>query len=138
MNRRSVGMLFGVVAAATWLTMAAAGQTARPGQGNKKTSAAPSRSVLRTPWGDPDLQGIWSNATTTPLERPNQFGGKQEFTAEEAEQIDQEQSKVRSTDNAPRSGDPGTYNEAWWERGKLLKQTALVVDPADGRIPSLT
>src|SRR5258708_38746705 len=112
MNGRYAGTLFGVVAAVMWLTMASAGQAARPGQGNKKSGATGSRSVPRTPWGDPDFQGIWSNATTTPLERPNQFGGKQEFTAEEAEQVEQEQSNVRSTDNAPRQGDPGTYNEA--------------------------
>src|SRR5262249_36179374 len=139
MKRRYLGTLAGTVATTLCLTLAVAGQTAKPAQGTKqKRSAAGSRATPRTPWGDPDLQGIWSNATTTRLERPSQFAGKETFTSEEAEQIDREQAKVRSTDNAPKAGDPGTYNEGWWERGKLLKQTALVVDPPDGKIPSLT
>src|SRR5262245_19322412 len=44
---------------------------------------APTSKVWRTPWGDPDLQGSWSNATTTPLQRPAQFAGREFLTPEE-------------------------------------------------------
>ncbi len=92
----------------------------------------------RTPWGHPDLQGLWSNATTTPLERPAALKDKAVLSDEEFEQTDAAVASSRNTDQAPRTGDPGTYNEFWWERGNLLKQTALIVDPADGRVPPLT
>ncbi len=93
---------------------------------------------LHTAWGDPDLQGIWSNATTTPLERPSDLEGKTELSDAEHEERQQKIAQARSTDNAPAAGDPGTYNEIWWERGKLLKATSIIIDPPDGRLPPLT
>ena len=92
----------------------------------------------RTPWGHPDLQGVWSNATTTPLERPGELSAKEVLSDEEVARLDREVLDRRNTDQAPAQGDPGTYNEFWWERGNLLKQTALIVEPANGRVPALT
>jgi hypothetical protein len=110
------------------------------GQAAAKSPKAPARTSAsgRTPWGHPDLQGIWSNATTTPLERPASLAGKETLSDEEHAKLDREGAAARSTDNAPRAGDPGTYNEYWWERGNLLKQTSLVVDPPSGKLPPLT
>jgi hypothetical protein len=104
------------------------------------TTAAARKPVkpFRTSWGDPDLQGIWSNATTTPLERPNDLEGKTELSDAEHEERQQKVQATRSTDNAPTAGDPGTYNEIWWERGKLLKATSIIIDPPDGRLPAFT
>src|SRR5262245_16464651 len=62
----------------------------------------------RTPWGDPDLQGLWNNSTTTPLERPTAFGTKQILTAQEIEERDEQE--ARNADAPPRQGDTGTYN----------------------------
>jgi hypothetical protein len=84
------------------------------------------------------LQGIWSNATTTPLERPTDLQGKAELSDEEHADRQQKVSDARSTDKAPAAGDPGTYNEIWWERGRLLKATSIIVDPPDGKLPPLT
>jgi hypothetical protein len=92
----------------------------------------------RTLWGHPDLQGIWSNATTTPLERPAEFANKALFTDGEHAAANAAVAKRRNTDQEPRVGDPGTYNEFWWERGSLLKHTAIIVDPPDGKVPPLT
>jgi hypothetical protein len=90
----------------------------------------------RTPWGDPDLQGLWSNQTSTPLERPDAFKDKETLTHEEAEQ--REESARLTADRPPRPGDPGTYNAFWRDVGTALTQTSLIVDPADGRVPALT
>jgi hypothetical protein len=90
----------------------------------------------RTPWGDPDLQGFWSNQTSTPLERPNALKGKVELTPEEAEE--REETARTNADRPPAAGDPGTYNAFWRDAGKPLTQTSLVVDPPDGRVPALT
>ena len=94
----------------------------------------------RTAWGDPDLQGLWNNATTTPLQRPEDLAGKEFFTDEEVADRDARVGETRNTDLSPRAGDPGTYNEFWWERGQTVanNRTSLIVDPADGRLPSLT
>jgi hypothetical protein len=140
MRVRLTRSLIGLTAAGVSLTLGivACRTSESASQGQTSRAAARGRTGLRTAWGDPDLQGIWSNATPTPLERPGRFGERQEFSEEEAEQIGEQLAKTRSTDNAPPKGDPGTYNEFWWERGKLLKQTSLIVDPPDGKIPALT
>jgi hypothetical protein len=92
----------------------------------------------RTPWGDPDIQGQWNNQTSTPLQRPTTgpLAGKETITEEEAESF--EQGERRSFDEAPRAGDPGTYNAFWRDEGKALTRTSLITDPPDGRIPPLT
>jgi hypothetical protein len=124
-----------VLAAITAAGLVAAGQTgdARPASKNGARTPVP-----RTPWGHPDLQGTWSNATTTPLERPADLSAKATLSADERARLDREVQARRNTDQAPSKGDPGTYNEFWWERGSLLHQTALIVNPPDGRVPALT
>ncbi len=96
--------------------------------------------VPRTPDGKPDLQGIWDFRTLTPLERPNQFAGKETLSAEEVATLEQRNAETR-VDRAPRTGDPGTYNQFWFDFGTRVvddKRTSLIVDPADGRLPPLT
>jgi hypothetical protein len=104
------------------------------------------KTVLATPraFGERDLQGIWTNATLTPLERPAEFAGREFLT--EAEAVAYEK-RVRERNDADRretdaEADLATgYNDLFWERGRSVvstRRTSLVVDPRDGRIPSLT
>jgi hypothetical protein len=98
-----------------------------------------SRGVAHKPDGPPDLQGIWTNATLTPLERPAALGQKQLYSDEELAVLQQRTLAQGDHDRPPTSrNDPGTYNQFWWEEGGLLRQTSLIVDPPDGRIPALT
>jgi hypothetical protein len=92
----------------------------------------------RTPWGDPDIQGQWNNQTSTPLQRPTSgpLAGRDTISEEEAETF--EASERRSFDEAPRAGDPGTYNAFWRDEGKALTRTSLITDPPDGRVPPFT
>jgi hypothetical protein len=90
----------------------------------------------RTPWGDPDLQGLWSNQTSTPLERPDALRDKDSLTRQEAEE--REEAARLSADRPPQAGDPGTYNAFWRDPGMALTRTSLIVDPPDGRVPALT
>lgn len=92
--------------------------------------------VSRTPWGDPDLQGLWSNQTSTPLERPDTLRGRETLSPEEAEE--REELAHSSADRPPPAGDPGTYNAFWRDPGTALTRTSLIVDPPDGRVPPLT
>ena len=93
---------------------------------------------LRTPWGDPDLQGLWTGSTLTPLERPQEFAGQEFLTEEEAAELEQRADRNRFVEREVREGDPGTYNQIWFDPGTRLvsdRRTALITDPADGRIP---
>jgi hypothetical protein len=94
--------------------------------------------VPRTAWGDPDIQGFWTNTTTTPLQRPADLAEKAVLTDAERAARDAQVAARASQDQAPPKGNPGTYNDFWYERGVLSNQTSLVVDPPDGRLPPLT
>ncbi len=121
----------------------AAGEGAQ-GQSSAVTTSLTSDTSTppRTPWGDPDLQGIWSFATITPLERPGDLAGKPVLTEEEAAALEARSAENRF-DRPPRQGDPGTYNRFWvdqfWSQKVVpTRQTSLVVDPPDGRMPPFT
>src|SRR5690349_5829710 len=105
----------------------------------------------KTPWGDPDLQGVWRYEASVPLERPAQFQGRAALTDEEVAKIqkvedDQAAQRLagaegtavgrRSVGESPIRGNE--YNSFWQDHGRprqVYKQTSLVIDPADGRIP---
>jgi hypothetical protein len=136
--RTLVGVL---LIAVSWIVSADAQQASRPSSAAATAASAP---VARTPEGQPDLQGVWSYATITPLERPNELAGKAEFeTQEEADQFERETLDERNRDRRDGGGraDVGrAYNQFWWDYGDSLvgRQTSLVVDPPDGRVPALT
>src|SRR4029453_12181081 len=101
----------------------------------KADTASPAKTLL-TPWGDPDLQGVWTNSTTTPLERPDKFSSQLKLTDEERASLDADD--VRNADRPPAKGSPGNYNDFWFDRGKGATQTSLIVEPADGKFPAPT
>ena len=109
--------------------------------GSTRTNAnAKPAAIPRTPDGRPDLHGIWDFRTITPLERPGQYADKATLTAEEAAALE-ERTAANRVDRAPRTGDPGTYNQFWFDFGTSVvgnRRTALLVDPPDGRLPPLT
>jgi len=109
-----------------------------PSASGKSKAVASSKNykVPKTAWGDPDIQGVWSYATTTPLSRPDAQGTKEFLTDEEV--AEQAQQVARQQDEAPRPGDPGTYNNFWWDRGQSIGRTSLIIDPPDGKLPPLT
>jgi hypothetical protein len=105
----------------------------------------------RTPWGEPDLQGVWRYEAAIPLERPARFEGREALTDDEvaeSQRVEREQAAQRlagaegsavgrrSVGESPIRGNE--YNSFWQDHGrprKVLKQTSLVVDPKDGKIP---
>ena len=101
-------------------------------------------SAPRTPDGRPDLQGMWTNATYTPLQRPANLGTKAFYTDEELAEVER-----RRLAQAPEVTEPGTaadvhydFGQFGLERGQGVvapnKRTSLIVDPPDGRIPPVT
>ena len=99
----------------------------------------------RTPWGDPDLQGIYTNKTITPLERPEALADKEFLTDEEV--ATQEQARLDRNDQLlhapPRrtvaGGSVGGYNNFWLDGGtRPTGRTSLIFDPPTGRMPART
>ena len=92
-----------------------------------------------TAWGDPDLQGVWTSATLTPLERPERQAGRELLTEEEAAEIERQSAENRAAnDGKSAPGSVGGYNQVWLDAGTRVtgsRRTALIVDPPDGRIP---
>ncbi len=128
-SRRVVARVLTVLALAALI---AAGQPSlarvvRAAEG-AQTSADVS-TPIRTPWGEPDLQGVWNYSTITPLERPRNLAEKQVLTEEEAARLEADTARRRVNDRY------------WWDRGTKVvedRRTSLIVDPPNGRVPPLT
>jgi len=111
----------------------------------ERTDAAGTRNwtAPRTPWGEPDLQGTYSNRTITPFERPANVAGREFFTPQEVAALEkraQEQSGDEGRSKGTRGDVERAYNDFWWDRGTKVTtpRTSLVIDPPDGRVPELT
>jgi hypothetical protein len=107
-----------------------------------QSSAASAQAGPLTPWGDPDLQGIWTIETDTPLQRPARFAGKDVLTDEERAELDKERAALLGRDKRVERGTEldvaGAYNAVFNTVRKTGRRTSLVVDPPNGRIPELT
>ena len=112
------------------------------GQGEAAAGRAPADrgwKVPRMPWGHPDLQGIWNNGTTTPLERPKDLENRETLTDEEwAARAKEVATRADNRPDDPLADVELAYNNEWWERGVPLKRTSLIVDPPNGKLPPLT
>src|SRR5262245_16318392 len=139
MLQRTASKAGWLAAAATVALVAAPGaQRTSPAAQSAQRPGASTPSVPRTPWGQPDLQGVWTNSTTTPLERPADLAEKAVLTEEERRSRDKEVAARVSFDRASSLPGVGAYNEFWMERGALNHRTSLVIDPPDGKIPAMT
>jgi hypothetical protein len=99
-------------------------------------------SALKTPWGEPDLQGIWTDESDTPLQRSAKYANQAFFTAAQRAELDaaraavlrQDRRAERGTENDVASG----YISAFWSWKRVGARTSLIADPPDGRIPPPT
>jgi hypothetical protein len=110
------------------------------------TSAqAPARApapALKTPWGEPDLQGIWTDEADTPLQRSPKYANQEFFTAEQRAELDNLRSSLIDRDRRAERGTEadvaGAYNQAFTPIKRTGARTSRIVDPSNGRIPPLT
>ena len=112
---------------------------AQEGPTASATSAAP---TLKTPWGEPDLQGIWMDESDTPLQRPAKYANQEFFTEAQRAELDKERAALLGRDKRVERGTEldvaGAYNAAFMSIKRTGVRTSLIVDPPNGRIPPLT
>jgi hypothetical protein len=106
------------------------------------THAQETSQPLLTPWGEPDLQGIWTDETSTPLQRPAQYANQEFFTDEQRAELDRQRAGLLGRDKRGERGSEvdvaGAYNSEFNSVKRTGRRTSMVVDPPDGRIPPLT
>jgi hypothetical protein len=102
-------------------------------------AAAP---VLKTSWGEPDLQGIWTDESDTPLQRPAKYANQEFFTEAQRAELDKERSALLGRDRRVERGTEldvaGAYNAVFLSLKHTGARTSMIVDPPDGRIPAKT
>jgi hypothetical protein len=140
---QSVGVAAVVVVVAALLQMRTtpvAGQApaTKEGGGDAKAGPAP-----KTPWGEPDLQGIWTNNFETPLQRPAKYANREFFTEEERTELDRQRAEIIGKDGRrERKSEQdvgGAYSAAIFLTHKHTgRRTSLIVDPPDGKLPAFT
>jgi hypothetical protein len=146
MRERFSGSVIAVaVATAAAVISVSVDRTAAQAQ-TPSVTATTAAAALKTPWGEPDLQGIWTDETDTPLQRPAKYAGQEFFTPAQRAELDEARTAVlANADNAAaRSGKgserdvAGAYNSQFVSFKRTGARTSLIVDPPDGRIPPLT
>src|SRR5690348_17531699 len=105
-------------------------------------ASAASDPALKTPWGEPDLQGIWSDESDTPLQRSPKYANQEFFTEAQRAELDKERAALLGRDKRVERGTEldvaGAYNAAFMSIKHTGARTSLIVDPPNGRIPPLT
>jgi hypothetical protein len=102
---------------------------------------ASSETPPKTPWGEPDLQGIWTDENDTPFQRSPKYADREFFTDAERAEFDVLRATLRGRDNRGDKGSErdvsGAYNNVWGGLKRTGARTSMIVDPPNGRIPPL-
>jgi hypothetical protein len=129
--------LAGVLAVLWLVPTPLAGQAPAAKPAAARPSAAP-----RTPWGDPDLQGVWHVMAQVPLERAQQYAGREFLTDDEVAALDKGKAENQGRNSRAATGTAqdvgGAYNAVFNSILKTGKRTSMIIDPKDGKIPPLT
>jgi hypothetical protein len=114
-------------------------QNQAPTASAKSPAAAP---VLKTPWGEPDLQGIWTDESDTPLQRSPKYASQEFFTEAQRQELDKQRSALlrrdRRVERRTELDVAGAYNAVFMSMKRTGARTSMIADPPNGRIPPLT
>jgi hypothetical protein len=142
-KRFSGSMIMVAIAAAAGSVVISAPTTTALAQAPAASGATPAPAPsLKTAWGEPDLQGIWTDETATPLQRPARYANQEFFTEAERAELDRVRSEVLGRERRAERGTErdvsGSYNNVFVSFKRTGARTSLIVDPPEGRIPPLT
>ncbi len=133
---------FGVAGAVSALVVAVVLLGAAPIGLSGQTAGSQADTSVRTPWGEPDLQGIWTTEVDTPFERPERFGDREFLTPEEQAELDEQRAGLQSRNRRVERGTEldvaGAYNAVFLSYKPTDRRTSLIVDPPNGRVPDQT
>jgi hypothetical protein len=138
-----IGLVAAVAAVIVFLQLAPVTVTGQGGNAKDDGKTEKAGPASKTPWGEPDLQGIWTNDFEVPLQRPTRYANKEFFTEEERAELDRVRTGIISQDSRPHDRKSekdvsGAYNAGIFLTHKHTgRRTSLIVDPPDGRIPPL-
>jgi hypothetical protein len=138
MSERFSGSMVAVAIAATAVSVAISVPVSR----TSAQAPAASGTALKTPWGEPDLQGIWTDEFDTSLQRPAEYANQEFFTQAQREEIDKRRRAHFGSDPRQERGTAidvgGAYNTVFLTVKHVGARTSLIVDPPNGRIPPQT
>jgi hypothetical protein len=107
-----------------------------------KVAASKPAPALKTPWGEPDLQGIWTDESDTPLQRSPKYANQEFFTEDQRAELDRERAALMGRDKRVERGTEldvaGAYNAQFMSVKRTGARTSLIVDPPNGRMPPMT
>jgi hypothetical protein len=141
-ERFSGSMLMVAISAAAAVISVSIDRTWAQAPARSATTPTPA-AAPKTPWGEPDLQGIWTDETDTPLQRPAKYAGQEFFTAAQRAELDEARTAVLG--NADKRSERGTardvagaYNSQFVSFKRTGARTSLIADPPNGRMPPPT
>src|ERR1700693_925484 len=137
-------IMVAIAAAAAAVSMSIARTSAQAPAGS--ATAPASASALKTPWGEPDLQGIWTDETDTPLQRPAKYANQEFFTPAQRAELDRARTAVLANADKPSERSDrgagrdvaGAYNSQFVSFKRTGARTSFIGEPPDGRMPPLT
>jgi hypothetical protein len=145
MREKFPGSMLAVAIAATAVTASVVSvSTTRTSAQAQAPSAPASAATLKTSWGEPDLQGIWTDENDTPLQRPAKYANQEFFTPAQRAELDEARTAVlagadiRSDRRGTARDVAGAYNSEFVSFKRTGARTSLIVDPPDGRMPPST
>ena len=140
MGSRFSGMI--VTAAIAAAASAAISVSVTSAQAPPASGTASAAAALKTPWGEPDLQGIWTDETDTPFQRSPRFANQEFFTEPQRAELDQLRSaslgREKRFERGTEADVAGAYNDVFTPKKRTGMRTSRIVDPPNGRLPPMT
>ena len=138
MDNRFSGMIATAVVAAAASAAISVSVTRTSAQAPVISGVAMKTPPLKTAWGEPDLQGIWTDEFDTPLQRPAKFANQEFFTEAQRAELDHIRSDIVTRRATDRDANNGYNGAVFFSTKRTGARTSKIADPANGRIPALS
>src|SRR5438874_11844922 len=133
MRRRFAGSMITVAIAGAAVSAAVSVSVIPTSAQAPAASTTAPGAALKTSWGEPDLQGIWTDETDTPLQRPAKYADQEFFTEAQREELDKQRGAHFGSDPRQERGTTidvgGAYNTTFLSIKRVGARTTLIVDP---------